>query len=123
LLILKRYARGVAAVILMPVVVVNLVTIAADLQARAARRRAAGRRRFPLASGAAGAALAELLLVGRYGQVVAVLQYLMLGFAAFGVGAGAGASGLAPPAHRQPGPGAGAAPDVVTGAWPCSAPR
>jgi hypothetical protein len=71
----------------MPVVVVNLVTIAADLQAGAARRRAAGRRRFPLASGAAAAALAELLLAGRYGQVVAVLRYLMLGFAAFGVGA------------------------------------
>jgi hypothetical protein len=34
-----------------------------------------------------GAALAELLLAGRYGQVVAVLRYLMLGFAAFGVAA------------------------------------
>ena len=32
-LTLKRYARGVAAVTLMSVVVVNLVTIAADLQA------------------------------------------------------------------------------------------
>src|SRR4029077_11346338 len=53
-LTLKRYARGVAAVTLMSVVVVNLVTIAADLQAGAARRRAAGRPRFPLASGAAG---------------------------------------------------------------------
>ena len=70
---------------LMSVVVVNVVTIAADLQAGAARRRAAGRRRFPLASGAAGAALAELLLASRYGQVVAVLRHLMLGFAAFGV--------------------------------------
>ena len=54
-----------AAVILVSVVVVNLVTIAADLQA--------------------GAALAELLLASRYGQVVAVLRHLMLGFAAFGV--------------------------------------
>ena len=61
------------AVILVSVVVVNLVTIAADLQAGAARRRAAGRRQFPLA--------------GRYRQVVAVLRYLMLGFAAFGVAA------------------------------------
>jgi hypothetical protein len=34
-----------------------------------------------------GAALAALLLAGRYGQVVAVLQYLMLEFAAFGVAA------------------------------------
>lgn len=32
-----------------------------------------------------GAALAELLLASRYGQVVAVLRHLMLGFAAFGV--------------------------------------
>jgi hypothetical protein len=67
--------------------VVNLVTIAVDLQAGAARRRAASRRRFPLAGGAAGAALAGLLLAGRYGQAVAVLRYLMLGFAAFGVAA------------------------------------
>ena len=34
-----------------------------------------------------GAALAGPLLAGRYGQVVAVLQYLMLGFAAVGVAA------------------------------------
>jgi hypothetical protein len=40
---------------------------------------------MPLASGAAGAALAELLLASRYGQVAAVLRHLMLGFAAFGV--------------------------------------
>jgi hypothetical protein len=32
-----------------------------------------------------GAALAELLLASRYGQVAAVLRHLMLGFAAFGV--------------------------------------
>ena len=74
------------AVILVSVVVVNLVTIVADLQAGTARRRAAGRRRFPLASGAPGAALAELL-ADRYGQVVAVLRYLMVGFAAVGVAA------------------------------------
>jgi hypothetical protein len=34
-----------------------------------------------------GTALPELLLAGRYGQVVAVLRYLTLGFAAFGVAA------------------------------------
>ena len=67
--------RGVAAVTLVSVVVLSWVTVAADLQAGAARRRAARRRRFPLASGAAGAALAELLLADRYGQVVAVLRY------------------------------------------------
>ena len=34
-----------------------------------------------------GAGLAGLLLAGRYGQVVAVLRYLLLGFAAFGAAA------------------------------------
>ena len=34
-----------------------------------------------------GAALAGLLLAGRYAQVVAVLRYLMPGFAAFGAAA------------------------------------
>ena len=34
-----------------------------------------------------GAVLAGLLLVGRYGQVVAVLRYLMAGFLAFGAAA------------------------------------
>ena len=86
-LTVKRYGRGVAAVFLVSVVVVNLVTIAADLQAGAAGIRAAGRRRLPLAGGAAGAAVASLLLAGRYVQVVAVLRYLMLGFAAFGAAA------------------------------------
>jgi Mn2+/Fe2+ NRAMP family transporter len=65
-LTVKRYGRGVAAVFLVSVVVVNLVTIAADLQA-----------------GAAGIGL----LAGKYGQVVGVLRYLMLGFLAFGAAA------------------------------------
>jgi Mn2+/Fe2+ NRAMP family transporter len=86
-LTLKRYGRGVAAVLLVSVVVVNLVTIAADLQAGAAGiGLLAG-----VGSGwlvvALGAALVGLLLAGRYGQVVAVLRYLMLGFAAFGAAA------------------------------------
>ena len=50
-----------AAVTLMSVVVVNLVTIAADLQARAARRRAAGRRRFPLGLAIAGWAVTVIV--------------------------------------------------------------
>src|SRR5450631_1327526 len=65
-LTVKRYGRGVAAVFLVSVVVVNLVTIAADLQA-----------------GAAGIGL----LAGKYGQVVGVLRYLMLGFLVFGAAA------------------------------------
>jgi Mn2+/Fe2+ NRAMP family transporter len=83
----RRYGRDVAAVLLVSVVVVNLVTIAADLQAGAAgigllvgvdsRWLVA-----PLA-----AVLAGLLLAGRYSQVVAVLRYLMLGFLAFAAAA------------------------------------
>ena len=86
-LTLKRHGQGVAAVLLVSVVVVNLVTIAADLQAGAAG--------IGLLAGVdsrwlvvpLGAAVAGLLLAGRYGQVVAVLRYLMLGFAAFGAAA------------------------------------
>ena len=83
----KRYGRGVAAVLLVSVVVVNLVTIAADLQAGAAGiglLAGVGSRWLvvPL-----GTAVAGLLLAGRYGQVVAVLRYLMLGFVAFGAAA------------------------------------
>jgi Mn2+/Fe2+ NRAMP family transporter len=86
-LTLKRYGRATAVVLLVSVVVVNLVTIAADLQAGAAG--------IALLTGIdsrwlvapLGAALAGLLLAGRYGQVVAVLRYLMCGFAAFGAAA------------------------------------
>ena len=86
-LTLKRYGRGAAAVLLVSVVVVNLVTVAADLQAGAAG--------IGLLAGIdsrwlvvpLGAAVAGLLLAGKYGQVVAVLRYLMLGFLAFGAAA------------------------------------
>ena len=86
-LTLKRYGRGVAAVLLVSVVLVNLVTIAADLQAGAAGigLLAGVDSRWLVAP--LGAAVAGLLLVGRYGQVVAVLRYLMLGFLAFGAAA------------------------------------
>jgi Mn2+/Fe2+ NRAMP family transporter len=80
----RRYGRGAAAVLLVSVVAVNLVTIVADLQAGAAG--------IGLLAGISsrwlvvplGAALAGLLLAGKYGQVVTVLRYLMLGFLAFG---------------------------------------
>ena len=83
----KRYGPGVAAALLVSVVVVNLVTIAADLQAGAAGiglLAGVGSRWLvvPL-----GVALAGLLLAGKYGQVVAVLRYLMLGFLVFGAAA------------------------------------
>jgi Mn2+/Fe2+ NRAMP family transporter len=86
-LTLKRYGRGVAVVLLVSVVVVNVVTIAADLQAGAAG--------LGLLTGVdsrwlvapLGFVLVAILLVGRYGQVMAVLRSLMLGFAAFGAAA------------------------------------
>jgi Mn2+/Fe2+ NRAMP family transporter len=86
-LTLKRYGRGAATVLLVSVVAVNLVTIAADLQAGAAG--------IGLLAGVGsawlvvplGAGVVGLLLVGKHGQVVAVLRYVMLGFAAFGASA------------------------------------
>ena len=86
-LTLKRYGRGVAALLLVSVVVVNVVTIAADLQAGAAG--------IGLVAGAdsrwlvipLGVVLVGLLVAGKYAQVVGVLRYLLLGFLAFGVAA------------------------------------
>jgi Mn2+/Fe2+ NRAMP family transporter len=86
-LTVKRYGRGTAAVLLVSVVVVNLITIAADLQAGAAG--------IGLLAGVdsrwlvvpLGAALAGLLLAGKYHEVVTVLRYLLLGFLAFGAAA------------------------------------
>jgi len=86
-LTLRRYGRRVAAILLTSVVVVNLVTIAADLQAGAAgigilvgidSRWLV----LPL-----GLALYALLLMGRYEGVMRVLRYAMVGFLAFGAAA------------------------------------
>jgi Mn2+/Fe2+ NRAMP family transporter len=69
------------------VVLVNLVTIAADLQAGAAGigLLAGVDPRWLVAP--LGAAIGALLFAGRYEQVLGVLRYLMLGFLAFGVAA------------------------------------
>jgi Mn2+/Fe2+ NRAMP family transporter len=83
-LTVRRYGRRVGAVLALSVVVVNVVTIAADLQAGAAG--------IGLLAGIdprwivlpLGLALVGLLMVGRYDEVVAVLRYLLLGFLAFG---------------------------------------
>ena len=83
----ERYGRAAAVALLVSVVVVNLITIAADL--------AAGAAGIGLLAGVSarwlvvplGAVLAGLLMAGRYGQVVAALRYLMLGFLAFGAAA------------------------------------
>jgi Mn2+/Fe2+ NRAMP family transporter len=86
-LTLRRYGRGVSAVLLVSVVAVNLVTIAADLQAGAAGLGLLARVSSRWLVVPLGVVLAGLLLIGRYGQVVAVLRYLLLGFAAFGAAA------------------------------------
>jgi Mn2+/Fe2+ NRAMP family transporter len=74
-------------VLLLSVVLVNLVTIAADLQAGAAG--------IGLLAGIGsswvvlplGVALVALLLIGKYDEVVAVLRYVLVGFLAFGAAA------------------------------------
>jgi Mn2+/Fe2+ NRAMP family transporter len=86
-LVMKRYGQTVSRVLLVSVVVVNLVTIAADLQAGAAgigmlAGVGSGWLILPL-----GLALAGLLLIGRYDEVVTVLRYLLIGFLAFGAAA------------------------------------
>lgn len=83
----KRFGRGVAAVLLVSVVVVNLVTIAADLMAGAAGIGLLGGVDFRWLVAPLGVALTALLLIGKYDEVVAFLRYLLLGFAAFGVAA------------------------------------
>ena len=72
---------------LVSVVAVNLVTIAADLQAGATGvgLLAGVDPRWLVAP--LGAALAGLLRAGRYAHVLVVLRYLMLGFPVFGVAA------------------------------------
>jgi Mn2+/Fe2+ NRAMP family transporter len=79
----RRHGPTVSFTLLLTVVVVNVVTIAADLQAGAAGLGilvgVAGQALvLPL-----GAALVGLLLMGRYDEVEAVLRYLLLGFFAF----------------------------------------
>ncbi len=83
----KRYGQGAAAVLLVSVVVVNLVTIAADLMAGAAGIGQLAGVDYRWLVAPLGVALTGLLLVGKYAEVVAVLRYLLLGFGAFGVAA------------------------------------
>ncbi len=86
-LTLKRYGQRVATLLLASVVVVNVVTIAADLQAGAAgiALLAGVDSRWLVAP--LGLALIGLLLVGKYDEVVGVLRYLLLGFLAFAAAA------------------------------------
>jgi Mn2+/Fe2+ NRAMP family transporter len=86
-LTLNRFGRRVAAALLVSVVIVNAVTIAADLQAGAAGIGLLADVDSRWLVVPLGLALVGLLLVGKYGQVVGVLRYLLLGFLAFGVAA------------------------------------
>jgi Mn2+/Fe2+ NRAMP family transporter len=83
----RRYGARVAGVLLVSVVVVNVVTIAADLQAGAAGIGLLAGVSFRWLVVPLGLALAGLLLIGRYGQVVAVLRWALLGFVAFAAAA------------------------------------
>ena len=83
-LTLKRYGRGVAAILLVSVVSVNIVTIAADLQAGAVGIGLLIGVNFRWLVVPLGVALIALLLIGKYDGVVAILRYLLLGFLAFG---------------------------------------
>ncbi len=82
----KRYGARLVTVLLVSVVVVNVVTIAADLQAGLPGSGCwpVGSRRLVLPL---GLALAGFLLIRRYGQLVAVLRCLMPDFLAFTVAA------------------------------------
>jgi Mn2+/Fe2+ NRAMP family transporter len=79
----KRYGQRIAAALMVSIVVVNVVTIAADLQAGA---EGAGVLLgvdarwivLPL-----GVGLVALMLIGRYETLVGVLKYLLIGFVAF----------------------------------------
>lgn len=83
----QRYGRAISSLLLVSVVIVNIVTIAADFQAGAAG--------IGLLAGVDmrwivlpfGLGVAGLLLIGKYEQVLALLRFLLLGFLAFGVAA------------------------------------
>lgn len=83
----KRFGRGPALLLLVSVLVVNLVTIAADLMAGAAGIGLLAGVDFRWLVVPLGLSLTALLLIGKYDEVVVVLRYLLLGFAAFGVAA------------------------------------
>ena len=97
--------------VMVSVVIVNLVTIAADLKAGAAGigLLAGVSSRWPILPLAA--ALTALLLAGKYGQVVQVLRFVLPGFLAFTVAAVLArtdwpqllAGSLVPQGHRRQG--------------------
>lgn len=79
----KRYGQRIAALLLISVVVVNVVTIAADLQAGAAGISVLVGVDARWIVAPFGLAALGLLLVGKYDEVVGVLRYVLIGFLAF----------------------------------------
>jgi Mn2+/Fe2+ NRAMP family transporter len=75
------------AILVVTVVIVNVVTIAADFQAGAAGIGLLAGVDSRLLVVPLGLLLVGLLLLGKYDEVVAVLRYALLGFVAFGVAA------------------------------------
>src|ERR1700744_4569118 len=71
----KRYGRAAGATLLVSVVAGKLISIAAELQGGAAGIALRGGISSRWLVVPLGAALAGLLMAGRYGQVVAVLRY------------------------------------------------
>src|SRR5262249_56057747 len=83
----KRYGRRVSALLLVSWAGVNVVAIAAELQAGAAGIGMLARVDSRWLVLPLGVAVAGLLVTGRYGLVVTVLRYLLPGFLAFTVAA------------------------------------
>jgi Mn2+/Fe2+ NRAMP family transporter len=79
----RRYGPRVAGALMVSVVVVNVVTIAADLQAGAAGLGLLTGVDLRWLVAPLGLAVVVLLLVGKYGRVTMVLRYLLPGFLAF----------------------------------------
>jgi Mn2+/Fe2+ NRAMP family transporter len=86
-LTVKRFGRRMGAILVVTVVIVNVVTIAADIQAGAAGIGLLAGVDSRLLVVPLGLVLVGLLLLGKYDEVVAVLRYALLGFVAFGVAA------------------------------------
>jgi Mn2+/Fe2+ NRAMP family transporter len=83
----RRFGRRVSALFLGSVIVVNLITIAADLQAGAAGLGLVLKIDDRWLVLALGIGLGALLVLSPYQLVTAILRYLLLGFLAFGVAA------------------------------------
>jgi Mn2+/Fe2+ NRAMP family transporter len=83
----KRYGARIASLLLVSVVLANIVTIAADLQAGAAGLGLLTGVDYRWLVAPLGLALTGLLFAGRYDQVVRVLRFALLGFLGFGAAA------------------------------------